>query len=336
MKKLLSLLVVVVIISVLGIGWSLSVSNQSKEVPLEKVTINLKWVHQAQFAGNYVAKEKGFYKNEGLDVTLEPFSYEESTIDSVLSGEADFGIAGAEELLVARQLGKPVKAIGVIYKVNPVALYTLKSSGITKPQDLIGKIVGIEKGINVEYLYEAMMSKLNIDRSKITEIPVGYDASELLTGKVDVSSGYIINEPQLAVEAGHEITTILMGDYGVNMYADVIFTSDEMIEKNPDLVTGVLRATLTGWQYAIENQNEAVDITLKYATSTTKIHQLNMLNSSVPLINTGKGDLGWMDRVSWDRAQGIMFEHGIMTEKINVDDVFTLKFLEEIYKDETP
>jgi NitT/TauT family transport system substrate-binding protein len=270
--KKLALLILVIVAVGLGAFWLYSNKKNTTSKysgPLEAVIVRLKWVHQAQFAGNYVAIEKGFYADEGLSVTVEPFSYEDRSIASVLAGKSDFGIAGAEEILLAKEAGLPIKAFAVIYKKNPVVAYSLKSSGITRPSQFVGKTVGIERGINVEYQYAAMMSKLGIDRSKIKEVSVGYDAAELLTGKVEVSTGYIINEPQLVVEAGKEINTMLMSDYGINMYADVLFTTDEMIAKRPELVAKMLRATLKGWQYAIEHEEEAVNITLKYAKDST-------------------------------------------------------------------
>lgn len=331
-KGVLMALVALIVLG--GASWWLFLKPKvaMAPVPLTPVKMKLKWMHQAQFAGNYVAIEKGFYKDEGLDMTVEPFAYTDSTVDNVISGKSDFGVAGAEELLVARAAGKPVKAFAVIYKRNPVAAYALKSSGITKPQDFIGKTVGIERGINVEYLYAAMMGKLKIDRKKIKEVSVGYDASELLSGKVDVSSGYIINEPQLVVEAGKEVNTILMGDYGVNMYADVLFTTDDTIKNKPELVQKVLNATLKGWQYAFEHQDEAVNMTMKYATTSTKAHQAHMLAASVPLINTGTSKLGWMDGAEWSAAQNILFEQKVMKKKINISDAYTMQFLDALYK----
>ena len=332
MKKIVILLMVLLVAG--GVWWYSTRTRTTPitpTVPSEDVTLRLKWLDQAQFAGNYVAVEKGFYKAEGLNVSLAPYSYTDSSIDVVLSGEADFGIAGAEEILIARSLGKPIKAVAVIFKRNPAVAFSLKGSGITKPTDFVGKRVGIEKGVNVEYLYAVMMSKLKIDRSKITEVSVGQDASEFLAGKVDVSTGYVINEPQLVIEAGKDVNTILMADYGANMYADVLFTTDDTIANKPDLTKKVLSATLKGWQYAFEHEQEAVDLTLKYAKNSNRTHQSDMLRNSIPLINSGDGPLGWMSLDGWQQAQDILLNQKIMKKRIDVSDAFTLKFLGEIY-----
>jgi NitT/TauT family transport system substrate-binding protein len=334
MKK--SIVLIILFVIVLGLCGGFYLFNQKKGNPsggknLEKVTVRLKWLHQAQFAGMYIAREKGYYQDEGLDVELTPFSFTDPTIDAVANGKAVFGVTGADELVLARAKGLPLKAFGVIYKINPVCAYSLKSSGITKPQDFIGKTVGLERAadgteVNIGILYATMMSKLGINRSKIHEITIGYDATELLAGKTDVSTGYIINEPQLAVEAGKEVNTILMADYGANMYADVLFAQDEVIKNNPGLVNKFLRATIKGWQYAIENESEAVDATLKYAAKSNKSHEAYMLHSSIPLINTGNSAIGFMEESKWDDIQNILFDQKILKNKINITDVYTLEF----------
>ena len=302
-----------------------------EENELQEITVKLKWLHQAQFAGNYVAVEKGFYANEKLKVNLGPFSFEDPTIDSVVNGTAVFGITGADELILARSKGLTLKAFAVIYKINPVCAYSLKESGITNPQDFIGKNIGLERGTNVEILYYAMMGKLDINRSQINELTIGYDATELLNGITDVSTGYLINEPHQVIEAGYEVNTILIADYGVNMYADVLFATEDTINNNPELVEKFLRATLEGWQYAIDHNGEAIDIVLEYVTNGSRSHEMYMLNSSIPLIQTGETPIGWMKKDEWMQAQDILLEQNITDAEINIGDVYTMDFLEKIY-----
>jgi len=333
MKIQLKVIAGVLLVAVLAAGIVLLPGYLQKEKPKEsqEIKIKLAWLHQAQFAGLYVAKEKGYYAKEGLDATILPFSFEDPTIDAVAKGNAVFGIVGADELVLARAKGLPIKAFAVIYKTNPVCAYSLKTSGITKPQDFIGKTVGLQRETNVEYLYYAMMAKLGINRSQIKEVTIGYDATELLNGTTDVSTGYIINEPHQAIEAGNEVNTILMADYGVNMYADVLFAREDMINDNPELVEKFLRATLKGWQYAVEHENEAVDITLKYAPDGSKSHETYMLRNSIPLIHTGERPIGWMEKADWDQVQNILLEQKILNKSININEAYTMEFLEKIY-----
>jgi len=320
MKKIILILELILVLGVIG-------CRTQEKNELQNIYVRLKWVHRAQFAGLYAAKEKGFYETAGLNVSLVPFEYGELPIDFVVEGKADFGITGADELLLAREKNHPVRAIAVIYKRNPVALYSLKGSGIEKPEDLKGKRVGIEKGINVEYMYRAMLSNLGIDASEITEVIIGYDDTELINNITDVSSGYVINEPQLAIEKGYEVNIIMPEDYGVNVYADVIIASEDMIENNPELVKKFLDATLAGWQHAIENEEEAVDIIMKYADESTREHQKNMLSASMPLINTGNSPLGWMDREKWRASYNILRKNNVLGRDFDVEQAYTMEFL---------
>lgn len=326
-----------IIVPIIAVMLIAGCANLEEQQELQEITVKLKWLHQAQFAGNYAANEKGFYAKEGLRVNLVPFSFEEPVIDAVAEGKAAFGITGADELILARAEGLPLKAFAVIYKINPVCAYSLKKSGIAKPHDFIGKTVGLERAadgteVNVGILYSAMMARLGINRSKINEITIGYDATELLSGATDVSTGYIINEPHQAMEAGYEVNTILMADYGVNMYADVLFAAEDTIANNPKLVERFLRATLEGWQYAIENEEETVEIILKYAKDRTKSHERYMLRSSVPLIYTGDSPVGWMEKEQWDNVQNILLERGVLDKAINIGDAYTIQFLNRIYE----
>jgi len=310
---------------------SLSGCVEEESVESQEITVKLKWLHQAQFAGNYVAVEKGFYADEGLKVNLVPFSFEDSTIDSIVNGTAIFGITGADELILARSKGLNLKAFAIIYKINPVCAYSLKETDITNPQGFIGKNIGLERGTNVEILYYAMMGKLDINRSQINELTIGYVVTELLNGITDVSTGYIINESHQVIEAGYEVNTMLMADYGVNMYADVLFATEDTINNIPELVEKFLRATLGGWQYAIDHNGEAIDIVLEYVTNGSRSHEMYMLNSSIPLIQTGETPIGWMKKDEWMQAQDILLEQNITDAEINIENVYTMDFLEKIY-----
>ena len=327
----------VVIIFVVLVVFALMVGSFfmffDKEQNLEDVTLKLKWVHQAQFAGNYVAKEKGFYADEGLNIILEEFSFENPTIDAVINGDATFGITSANEIVMARSNGLPLQAFAVIYKISPDCAYSLKESEITIPQDFVGKTVGIEPGVSGENLYYIMMDRLGINRSEINEIYIGYDATELLSGGTDVSLGYVINEPHQVIEAGHEVNIIMFSDYGAKQYADVLFATEDTINNNPELVESFLKATLDGWRYAFENREEAVDIVLEYATDRTRSHETYMLEKSMPLIHTGESVFGMMEESEWENVQIMLLEEGTLEEPIELSQSYTFKFLNKIYNE---
>lgn len=316
----LSLLILTIII----LSGCLQSEPQPKE--LQEVTVKLKFFHQAQFAGFYTAQEKGFYTAKGLKVNLEEYSAESPALKAVGDGEAEFGVAGAIDLLQARTKGDPFKAIAVIYQTNPIVAYTLKN-GINKPYDFLGKIVGLEESPDIKLLYSVMMNNIGIDRSKIKEVSIGWDAAELLAGKVDISTGYSINEPYGVISSGREVIIFPMSDYGADIYGDTLFTSDEMIKNNPKLVEDFLEATLQGWQYALENPDEAVNFTLKYASGRTREKEIFMLENSLPLIYHGDEYLGEMSKEKWLHLQNLLQKNALLEKEINVDEIYTNQFI---------
>jgi len=327
-KEVFMLGAVILIVSVLILGGC----TQPEEAPQKPtpVKIYLKYFHQAQFAGNYVAKEKGFYANEGLNVTLVPFSPGDTPIKAVATGKADFGIAGGDVLIKARADGLKLKAIAVIYQVNPIVAYSLKESGITKPTDFAGKKVGIEDAQDIHMQYNLLMKNLGINRSNINEISIGWEGKEVLSNSVDVATGYVINEPFTAINAGQKVNTILFAKYGINSYGDTLFTTEEMINKNPELVQKVVSATLKGWAYALkeENENETIAIIMKYAENYEK-HEAYMLEQSIPLIQPTETTIGEMTETGWLNTAKVLQDAGLVKEDFEVKEVYDNRFILE-------
>lgn len=308
-------------------SWSSLVPAKQPTKPHDKVTVRLKWLHQAQFAGFYTATEKGFYKANNIDATLEPGGVDFPAVQTVSSGSDDFGVTGADQILLARQKGVPIVAIAVIYRKSPFCYFSLKTSGITKPQDFVGKNIAVKLGGNEEVTYRAMMKNVGIDTGKIKEIPVKYDMTPLFTGQVMAWPGYSINEPIVAQEQGHEVNFIWPSDYGVNLYADTLFTTEDMIHNKPDLVRRFVDATLKGWEYAIAHQDEAVAFTLKQSDKLKEGHESAMLKASVNLLTPDDNPIGWMDKSKWEEMQSLLLAQGLMKNGVDVAKVFTTEFL---------
>ena len=295
--------------------------------PPDEVTVQLKWIHQAQFAGFYVPDKKGFYAEENINVTLNagsPSISPDTMISDLASGETDFAIVGGDILLYARSVGKPLVAIAVIFQRNPRVYVTLKDSGIIRPQDLVGKKVMIPNDGIIQH--DVLLNKLGIAEDSIELIPYERDIKPLTTGLIDAHMLYRTGLALAFGEAGYELNFIWVDNYGIRFYADTIITTERMVVENPDLVERFLRATLKGWRYAIEHSAEAVDITLQYDATLARDRQMRMMEVQTPLIHTGKSELGWMDRSVWDKMQNLLLE-----EEIEIDKAFTMQFLNEIY-----
>jgi NitT/TauT family transport system substrate-binding protein len=213
----------------------------------EAVTVRLKWFNQAQFAGFYVAQQNGYYKAAGLDVNIQPGGPDFPAVQMVTGGSEQFGVTGADQILIARSKGVPVVALAVIYRRNPFVLFSLTKSGIKTPADFAGKTVGVKIGGNEELIYRAVLAKAGIDKAKLTEMPVKFDITPLLTGTVDVWPGYLINDVLAAKEKGFDVNVIYPADFGIDLYADTLFTTEKMLKEKPEVVRNFVAATLKGW-----------------------------------------------------------------------------------------
>jgi NitT/TauT family transport system substrate-binding protein len=302
--------------------------NSEQPKSLKKVVLRLKWVHQAQFAGFYAAVEKGFYKDAGLEVEIRPGGSDFPSIQMVASGSEDFGVTGADQVLLAREKGVPVTALSTIYRETPFVLFSLKESGVATMKDLEGKTVGVKLGGNEELTFRAMSKNAGVKSSAIKEMPIKFDLSPLLSGQVKAWPGYVINEVLAVQELGHEVNIIKPNDYGINFYADTLFTKQELIEKNPEMVKGFVQASMKGWDYALKNPEEAAGFGLKYADNLKLEHEVNMMKASIPLLQPNNRPLGKMDMAAWDVLQKNLIELKFLKKEQPLDQVFTNTFIE--------
>lgn len=297
----------------------------------EQISVRLKWLHQTQFAGIYVADQEGYYAQENLEVTVEPIDLERQvTLDYVLAGENDFAIGAAEEIIIAQSQGHPVRAVATIFKLTPLVYLSPAEAGIKTPSDLVGKTVALSPGQGT-YLYEAMMGQLDIDRSQINEIDMsvwGLDCWQT----ADMCAVYATNELVQANYEGIETNVLWPSDYGVPFYGDVIFTTEEFIEQNPDVVERFVRATLKGWQKAIEDPELATNATLQYDPELDKGFQLEAMKASIPLIDTGDG-LGLMQEERWQQMHDVVLEQGLIDGPVDLSKVYTNEFIEKAQED---
>jgi polar amino acid transport system substrate-binding protein len=230
-----------------------------------KVVLQLKWLHQFQFAGYYAALEKGFFAEEGLDVELRERDPHKNNILQVLSGEAHYGVADAALLLYqTHQMG--VQIVAPIFQYSPNVVITLKSSDIVSPRDLIGKRVRLYDNESEGFPIMAMLAEHGVLEQGVIRQPFSTDHSSLLTGETDAIYGYSSNEPFWFREQGVEVNIINPVDFGVNMYGDMLFTSTHEAEFFPERVEAMRRAVIRGWEYALDNKEEIAQLILdKYS-----------------------------------------------------------------------
>ena len=226
----------------------------------EKVTLQLQWKHQFEFAGFYMAKEKGFYDDVGLDVTLKEFDKSVNLIDDVASGKVEYGISYSN-VISSYLNGKSVVFIANILKYSPLALAT--SRDIITPSDLNGKrIMGLDKSLSNTPLL-SMMEQFDVDISQIKSVAPSFNVQDLIIGKVDAMVVFTTNEVYKLDKSGFKYNLLKPSTYGVEFYDVNIFTSQAEVKNHSQRVYNFKIASLKGWRYAIEHVDEAVELILK-------------------------------------------------------------------------
>lgn len=337
------LLVITLIVGVLAlVGCGASDQTTKATQPATQTSVQLAWVHNIEFSGFYAAVKEGYYVEENLDVTLLDGGFDDNgayidPVQAVVSGKADFGVAGADVLLPARDQGQPVVAVAAIYQRSPAVLISLKEKNILTPQDLVGKrvmIVPIETTVGVAY--DALLEAKNLSHAEINEIPRGSDftVDPLFNDTADVLPGFITNEAVQAQFRG-DVNLMMLSDYGIDIYANVIFTSEDMLKNKPELVEAFVRATTQGMQWAVDNPEAmaqyVVDTYGQSMPQSVQDAQLPGMQAAVPLLNPAGSQPGIMTAHAWEQAHQILLDRNIVSKPLDIDAAYTLTVLEKIY-----
>lgn len=228
--------------------------------PLEKVTLQLKWLHQFQFAGYYAALQQGYFREAGLDVTIVPGGPGIDVDKEVLTGRADYGVL-ASELVVKYSQGEPLTSLAPFIQHSIRALMVRKGSGIESLNDLQGKKIALTMNENPEILAMLFSEGISPDNLQI-EAQNLTSEERFLNGEIDAVVGSIANQPYQFRLRGVEVNTFRPINYGVDFYGDTLFTSQQKVKENPAQVSKFLRASQLGWEYAFEHPQEVTDLIL--------------------------------------------------------------------------
>jgi NitT/TauT family transport system substrate-binding protein len=242
---------------------------------LKKATLLPQWFPQAQFAGYYVASEKGLYKKHGIDLKILRGGPERSFRKMLADGQADFATQFLSTGIEKRSQGFRIVSIGQIVQRSGLMLVAKKSSGIHTPADLNGKKVSLWKDFELQP--RAFFRKYNL---RVDAIPQAYTLNLFLRGGVDAASAMWYNEYHSILSAGineDELTAFFFDRHDLNFPEDAVFCLEETWRKDPALCCAFMKATIEGWQYAFDHPEEALDIVMKYVNeariNTSRAHQ---------------------------------------------------------------
>ncbi len=310
---------------VLVTGVACGVSLASGAYAADKVTIQLKWVTQAQFAGYYVAAAKGIYKDAGLDVTINAGGPDVAPPQVIAGGGADVVIDWMPSALASREKGVPLVNISQTFKKSGLELTCRKDTGIKSPADFKGKTIGVWFGGN-EYPFLAWMSKLELktDGSPggVKVIKQGFNVDPLLQKQADCISTMTYNEYWQVIDAGYKPDQLVVFKYtdeGVATLEDGLYAMEPKL-KDPAFVAKLAKfvgASEKGWKWARENDKEAAKIVIAADTTgaQTLHHQEQMMGEIAKLLDPGNGKL---DPKDYDRTVAELLSGGsdpVITKK---------------------
>lgn len=282
---------------------------------LKKASFMPLWSPQAQFAGYYVAYEKGIFRNHGLDITILSGGPNNNPVKLLKSGKADFVVLWLSAAIRERSLGAPLVNIAQANQRSSLMLIAKKSGGINSPSDLNGKKVSYWEG-DLSIQPKAFISKYNL---KVTMIPQTYTVNLFLRGGVDAISAMWYNEYHTVINSGvnqDELTAFFYDEHGLNFPEDGIYALESTTSRDPELCRAFVQASLEGWEYAFAHEEETLDIILKYMKKAglpaNKVHQQWMLRKMNGLMMPGgdKSALGALKEEDYERVVSEMLKAG--------------------------
>jgi len=246
----------------------------------EKVSLQLQWKHQFQFAGFYVAKEKGFYKDVGLDVEIREYEYGMKTIEKVLSSEVDFAL-GRSSLILEKLHGKPIVLLNATFQSSPLALIALDRPDLKFIKDFQNKKIMLTNDLEGIAAISSMMRVNDIKEENYTSVKQTFNIEDLVNGKTDLITGYISNEPYQLKQKGLSFKIFNPSDYGFNFYSDFLYTSVEYTQKNPQITEKFQQASLKGWEYAFSHIEESIFILMQKYNSQNRTRDALLYEAKV-------------------------------------------------------
>ena len=286
----------------------------------QKVRLQLSWLHQFQFAGYYIAKELGYYKDVGIDVEIKEFNFKTDISTVIENKEADFAI-GRSSLLIDKINGKDIVALGAIFQESPLMLLTRADININSISDLKNKRVMLTNDAKDTASIMAMLFANGLTQKDIQILPHSFDLDDLINNHTDAMASYISNEPIQMADKGVNYKIFSPKDYGFHFYDDILFSSSESIKKNPKLTRDFYEATIKGWEYAFDNIAQTAELIYKrYNTQhKTLIQLVKEAEALNRLAHNENGIIGYLDKNQLNDILKVYKLLGIANKEIDLD-----------------
>ena len=289
------------------------------------------FIPNVQFAPLYVAIEKGFYRDAGLQVEMD-YNMETDSVALVGAGELQFAVVSGEQVLLGRAQGLPVTYVMAWYQKFPVGVVSLADKNIKGPADLRSKKVGIPGLYGASYIgFKALLNAGGLQESDLSLDSIGFTQAESLAdGLEDAAVVYVSNEPIKLRAEGFDVDVIAVSDY-LSLVANGLITSEKMIAEKQDVVRAMVGATLKGIDYAIQHPDEAFTICEKYVenlanlTPEEKDVQRQVLAASIELWRAER--LGYSDPQAWQNMHDLLLQMELISQPLDLTGAFSNDFL---------
>lgn len=289
---------------------------QSEPVP---VVLQLKWHHQFQFAGYYVAIEKGYYREAGLKVRLQEAAVGTDVVQEVVTGRADFGV-GTSELMISYAKGLPVLMMAPIFQHSPLMMLVRADAGIDSVHDLPGKQVMIEPQ-SAQLLAYLLSEGLQLDTLQYR--PHNFEIADLIAGKIAGLSAYQSDEPFLLEQANIPYRMFTPRTNGMDFYGDTLFTSQQYAADYPERVKAFREASLKGWEYALTHLEETIHlIQSKYSQRQSLAHLRYEARHTYDMIRPDFVEVGYSNAGRWKYIQEVYQKYNLMPQKVSLKGFF--------------
>lgn len=318
------------VILTLGLLFALSAcsSGPAQSGELTRISLPMGYVPNIQFAPMYVAIEKGYFREAGLDVELD-YKFETDGVALVGAGELPFAVVSGEQVVLARAQGLPVVYVAAWYQQYPVSVVARSELEVLIPQDLKGKKIGLPGLFGANYVgLRALLSDAKMSESDVSLDSIGFNQVDLfVAGEQDVIVGYTANEPIQLRARGIPVTEIRVSEY-IQLASNGIVASEKVIAENPELVRAFVSAFLKGLADTIADPEAAFELSEGHIPNFANLDaevQKQVLATSIEQWKAER--LGYSDSQAWQNMQAVLLEAGMIDQELDLDKAFTNEFV---------
>jgi NitT/TauT family transport system substrate-binding protein len=297
---------------------------------LTDIRLPVGYIPNVQFAPMYVAIDKGFFAQQGLNVSID-YSMENDNVALVGAGQLPFAIVSGEQVVMGRAKSLPVVYVMAWYHQFPVAVAAKKEQNIRQPADLKGKRIAIPGPYGASYVgFRALLYSAGLEEKDIHLDAVGFTQVETIaTDRADAGVIYIANEPIQLEAQGYPVDVIRVSDY-LELVANGLMTNEKTLQENPEMVRGMIRGLLLGIQYTIDHPDEAYEISKKHVETLAKADekvQKQVLSTSIDLWKTDRP--GFSDPSAWENMNQLLAEMGWIEQPVDLSKAYRNDLLPE-------